>query len=84
MPFLYLRFLLPLGVLTYLIRKNPFYRTYPIMLPIMVAAWALVFIRMVNYSRVTNHMVHQILMDPTGTEITFVYKNQFFRKLRSD
>jgi hypothetical protein len=54
------------------------------MLPIMVAAWALVFIRMVNYSRVTNHMVHQILMDPTGTEITFVYKNQFFRKLRSD
>lgn len=39
---------------------------------------------MIKYSRKTNHMVHQILLDPTGTEMTFVYKNQFFRKMRSD
>lgn len=29
-------------------------------------------------------MVHQILLDPTGTEVTFVYKNQVFRKMRAD
>lgn len=29
-------------------------------------------------------MVHQILLDPTGTEATFVYKNRFARKLRND
>ena len=29
-------------------------------------------------------MVHQILLDPTGTEATFVYKNRFMRKLRND
>lgn len=29
-------------------------------------------------------MVHQILLDPTGTELTFVYKNQFLRKMRQD
>jgi hypothetical protein len=43
-----------------------------------------VFIRMAKYSRRTNVMIHQILVDPTGTEMTFVYKNQFFRKLRND
>lgn len=30
---------------------------------------------MVKYSKRTNHMVHQILLDPTGTELTFVFKN---------
>lgn len=29
-------------------------------------------------------MVHQILIDPSGMEATFVYKNRFFRKLRND
>jgi hypothetical protein len=29
-------------------------------------------------------MVHQILLDPTGTELTFIYKNQFTRKMRQD
>jgi len=29
-------------------------------------------------------MVHQILLDQTGSELTFVYKNQFLRRLRSD
>jgi len=42
----------------------------------------LAFYRMVKYSRRTNHMVHQILLDPTGTELTFIYKNQFSRKMR--
>jgi hypothetical protein len=42
------------------------------------------FYRMIKYSRRTNHMVHQILLDPTGTELTFVFKNQFARKMRQD
>ena len=29
-------------------------------------------------------MVHQILMDPSGTELTFIYQNQFFRRMRND
>lgn len=29
-------------------------------------------------------MIHQILLDPTGTELTFVFKNQLTRKLRAD
>lgn len=33
---LYLRFLIPLALLYYGIKKNPFYKSYPIMLPFMV------------------------------------------------
>ena len=29
-------------------------------------------------------MIHQVQMDPTGTELTFIYQNQFFRRLRND
>ena len=79
-----MRFAVPLAVLAYLIKKNPFYRTYPIMLPIMVATWFILFYRMVKYSKRTNNMVHQILLDPTGVELTFIYKNQLARKLRTD
>lgn len=43
-----------------------------------------VFYKMVKYSRRTNQMIHQILIDPTGTELTFVYKNKIFRKMRND
>lgn len=81
---LYSRFLVPLAILAYLIRKNPFYRNYPIMLPIMVFTFSMLFIRTVKYSKTTNHMVHQILMDPTGSEVTFIFKNKFQRRLRSD
>lgn len=55
---LYLRFLIPLAGLFYLIRKNPFYKTYPIMLPIMIIALIATMMRTVKYSRSTNHMVH--------------------------
>ena len=81
---LFARFTVPLIALAYLIKKNPFYRTYPIMLPIMIATFAFVFARMVKYSKRTNNMVHQILVDQTGTELTFVFKNQTTRRLRSD
>lgn len=81
---LYLRFLVPLALLYYGIKKNPFYKSYPVMLPFMVILFAIVFYRTIKYSRRTNHMVHQILLDPTGTELTFVYKNQFLRKMRQD
>ena len=40
---LFARFTVPLVALAYLIKKNPFYRTYPIMLPIMIATFAFVF-----------------------------------------
>lgn len=57
-PLLFARFLIPLAVLTVLIKKNPFYRSYPIMLPIMIALWWITVYRMVVYSRRTNRMVH--------------------------
>lgn len=37
-----------------------------------------------RYGSVTNKMIHQILIDPSGTEVTFIYKNRFARKLRND
>jgi hypothetical protein len=58
MPLLYLRFMVPLLGLAYLIRKNPFYRSYPIMLPVMIVAWVGFLIQTVKYSRKTNHMIH--------------------------
>lgn len=79
---LYLRFLIPLAVLYWGIKKNPFYKSYPIMLPFMIILFAITFVRMVKYSKRTNHMVHQVLLDPTGTELTIVFKNEFQRKLR--
>lgn len=54
------------------------------MLPILITAFAIVFYRLIKYSRRTNHMIHQILLDQTGTELTFVYKNQTARRFRSD
>jgi hypothetical protein len=74
-PLLFMRFAIPLACLAYLIKKNPFYRTYPIMLPIMIIGFSMTFIQMVKYSKKTNYMVHQVLLDATGTEVTFVYKN---------
>ena len=76
-----MRFLVPLAILAVLIKKNPFYRTYPIMLPIMISMWFVVLYRAVRYSRRTNRMVHQILLDQTGSELTFVYKNQTTRRI---
>ena len=76
-----MRFLVPMAVLAVLIKKNPFYRTYPIMLPIMIAMWFIILYRAVRYSRRTNRMVHQILLDQTGSELTFVYKNQTTRRI---
>lgn len=81
---LYLRFLVPLALLAYLIKKNPFYTSYPAMLPFFVTLFFIFFYRAVKYSRKTNQMIHQILLDPTGTELTFVFKNQMYRKLRAD
>lgn len=45
------------------------------MLPIMIFLWAFTLYRAVIYSRRTNRMVQQILLDQTGSELTFVYKN---------
>ena len=72
---LYLKFIVPLVILAYLIKKNPFYTSNPAMFPIMIMLFAIISYRTVKYSRRTNVMVHQILLDPTGTELTFVYKN---------
>ena len=55
---LYLKFLIPMAVLAYLIKKNPFYKSYPAMLPGMTIAYFLLGISMVKYSKVTNMMVH--------------------------
>lgn len=58
MILLYLRFLIPIGLLAYLIKKNPFYTSYPAMLPAMFAMFFILLYKMVKYSRITNHMVH--------------------------
>jgi hypothetical protein len=81
---LYLKFLVPMAILYYLIRKNPFYQSYPAMLPGMFIAFIAFAISMIKYSKVTNMLVHQVHMDPTGTELTFIYKNQVFRRFRND
>ena len=73
-----------MAVLVYLIKKNPFYQSYPIMLPLMACALIGLSYHTAKYSRTTNRMVHQVLLDPTGTELTFIYKNQMFRRLRND
>lgn len=56
-PLLYMRFLVPLAIFTVAIKKNPFYRNYPIMLPIMIFLWCFTVYRAVAYSRRTNRMV---------------------------
>lgn len=38
---LYLRFLIPLALLYWGIKKNPFYKSYPVMLPFMVILFAI-------------------------------------------
>ena len=84
MLLLYLKILVPVLILIYLIKKNPFYKSYPIALPIMIV-WLLTYLfKAFRYGSVTNRMVHQILLDPTGSEVTFIYKNRFARKLRND
>ena len=62
-------------ILYKLIKKNPFYQSYPAMLPGMFIAFIILGISMIKYSKVTNMLVHQVHMDPTGTELTFIYKN---------
>ena len=54
------------------------------MLPAMVASFIFLGVSMIKYSKVTNMLVHQVHMDPTGTELTFIYKNAVFRRFRND
>jgi len=54
---LYLKFLIPLAILGYLLKTNPFYKSYPAMMPIMATTSMLILIGMVRYSRNTNRMV---------------------------
>ena len=73
MAFLYAKFLIPIGILIDLIRKNPFYKSYPAMLPILSVLLVCHLAAMVTYSRTTNRMIQQVLLDQTGSEVTFVY-----------
>jgi hypothetical protein len=85
MTLLFLRFLIPLGGLAYLIKvKNPFYKNYPAALPGMIVLFLIILYRMNKYASFTNRMVHQILADPTGTELTVIYKNRAIRRFRND
>lgn len=70
--------------LGYLIKKNPFYKTYPAALPIMICIFIVFMFKTTKYASYTNRMVHQILLDPTGTELTFVYKNRAIRRWRNE
>ena len=81
---LYLRYLGPIALLIYLIKRNPFYVIFPAMLPIMMISLIAFIVFMVRYSHKTNLMIQQILMDPTGTQLTFVFQNQFLRRFRGD
>ena len=55
---LYLKFLIPMAGLIYLIKKNPFYQSYPAMLPGMFFMTIALIYQMVKYSKVTNNLVH--------------------------
>ncbi|CDW84269.1 UNKNOWN [Stylonychia lemnae] len=81
---LYLRFLIPLAIFAYYLKKNPLYSSYPVVMPFTVIFFGITFYRMIKYSRRTNHMVQQILLDPTGTELVFIYQNKILRRLRQD
>jgi hypothetical protein len=50
----------------------------------MIMSTIMLSISMIKYSKVTNMLVHQVHMDPTGTELTFIYKNAIFRRFRND
>lgn len=54
------------------------------MLPFLIIMALVTLVSMVRYSKRTNVMIEQILIDPTGTELTFIFKNKFFRKMRND
>jgi hypothetical protein len=54
------------------------------MLPIMVIAFVAMFIALFRKMRKLNTLVSDILLDPSGQELTFVFRNQFLRKLRND
>lgn len=84
MLLLYMKLIIPTLALIYLVKKNPFYKSYPIALPCMFVLLIFLGYKFMRFGQVTNRMVHQILIDPSGTEVTFVYKNRFARKLRND
>lgn len=84
MLLLYLKLLIPLFIVFYIIKKNPFYKSYPVVLPFWIASLFYFMFKFMRYGSVTNRMIHQILLDPSGTEATFIYKNRMARKLRSD
>lgn len=48
---LYLKYLVPIGALIYLIKKNPFYMSFPAMLPAMLISLILLSVSMVKYSK---------------------------------
>lgn len=58
MALLYARFLVPLAFWAYMIKKNPFYTTYPIMFPLSFIGFFATMFFSIRYSRRTNHMVH--------------------------
>ena len=39
---------------------------------------------MVRYSHKTNLMIQQILMDPSATQLTFVFQNQRLRRFKGE
>ena len=69
---LYMKYAIPIVILCNLIKKNTFYQSFPVMLPGMVINIILLLIFVIKYSKVTNILVHQVQMDPTGTELTFI------------
>lgn len=73
MFYIYLKYIIPIVTLMYFIKKNPWYLTYPAMLPAMVVFLVGTIISLIKYSKVTNMMIHQVQMDPTGTELMFIY-----------
>lgn len=71
----YMKYVVGLGVLGYGIRKNPFYRSYPIMLPVMMLGFFVYFIALMRFARKMNNLVQTVLLDPSGQELTFVFRN---------
>ena len=58
MTLLFARFWVPLLLCFYLIKKNPFYKSYPAVMPFSIILAVTLLFRLTKYSAKTNRMVH--------------------------
>ena len=71
-----------MSALVYYIKTNPFYISYPVMLPIMSFTLVGYLIYYFNYIKKLQNVVSEIWLDKSGYECRIVYNNMRYRKMR--